>query len=287
MPFWLHESVITQTFKRMPQRYKLFFTLLIVLFPSLIWFGLCYVPAQRFLSQQKNEIIELTKQQAQLQKIAVTYDGLINGRNELCGELAKNSFVGTSLQEIIDDVLWRMHQSGVVCRGIKQESCAVKEFFTDYQLLIEGKGEFGNILTFFHQLQLVSACLMCESLVLHESKKQKIRMAVALHLIIVPCSENSHLSLIRDTAPLFPLYANLRNPFVMGAHRSKSSQPSIFLEGIVSAGQSGAASALMACGDQREIVAQGDIFHGYLLASVDKTSVVLTKGKIRTKLTIE
>jgi Tfp pilus assembly protein PilO len=287
MPFWLHESGVTNTFKKMPQRYKLFFTLLIPLLSALIWFCLYYMPVRRRLALKEREAVELAQQNKQLQKIAAAYDNLVRMRNELRGELAKNSFVQTSLQEIIEAVLWCMRQSGVVCRGIKQESSTTQEFFTEYCLAIEGKGEFGSILTFLHHVHQIPTCLCCESMVLHASKKQKIRMAITLRVAVVHENDLQRAPLIDSKASVVPLYANLRNPFVMSSQKTLSAQQAVVLEGIVSAGETGTASALMSCGGLREIVALGDIFHGYRLASIDKTSVVLTKGKTRRKLTVE
>jgi Tfp pilus assembly protein PilO len=287
MPFWLHESGITHIFKKMPQHYKLFFTLLFPLLSLLIWFCLYYTPIRRRLAIKERESVELAKQYEQLKKVANTYDNLVRMRDELRGELAKNSFATTSLQEIIEAVLWCMRQSVVVCRGIKQESYATQDFFTEYHLAIEGKGEFDGILTFLHHIRQIPTYLCCESMVLRASKKQKIRMAVTLHVAIVHGNDLQRAPLIDSRTSVVPLYANLRNPFVMSSPKALSAQQTVLLEGIVSTGGAGVASALMSCGSLREIVTQGDTFQGYRLALVNKTSVVLTKGKTRKKLTVE
>ncbi len=284
MPFWLHESRATLLFKGMPQGYKLSFTLLLSFLPLFIWFVIWYIPTQHTMSKLEREQAAQEQQVKALQKNALRYDQALLKRDELLTTLNVHAFTTASLQDVVDAILGCMHQAAIVCRGIQQNDHAVKEFFTEYRFVVEGKGGFGNILAFIENIQQLPICLVCESIILEESKEQIVRCRLVVRVDVEHETQGQKL-----IVPVFQgssCYASVRNPFVMQADSKRQRHDTIMLEGIVASGK-GLSAALMAYGSERDIVTQGDTFHGYRLITVDKNFVVVAKGNVTKKLIIE
>ncbi|MFA5306311.1 MAG: hypothetical protein WC365_02580 [Candidatus Babeliales bacterium] len=285
MPFWLHESRATLLFKGMPQGYKLSFTFIFSFLPLFIWLGLWYIPKRHKLYALESKKVAQEDQIKTLQKNVVRYDAALLKYDELHRKLSEQGYALVSLQEVVDAVLACMYQTAVTCRDIQQSDHAVKEFFTEYRFIAEGKGAFGNILAFIENLQRFPVPLVCESITLEEAKNQLVWCRLLLRVDLE--HDPNGQSFVIPTFQVASHYVSMRNPFVMQTDdKRQHHHNNIVLEGIVSSGN-GTPAALIAYGQERDIVTQGDAFHGYRLIAIDNNSVVVARGKLTKKLIIE
>lgn len=171
MPFWLHESKLMLALKSMPIRTKVITSLIIMTTSTASWILFSVIPQKNIVSRQKNEYEQLCKQHTAFASVIARSDDINQRYKKLEASFDVLQQSCGSVQTTMGILLQLMQQHGISCRGIQQKENKAKDFYEKQYVVITGRGNFKQVLNFFHDVEAANCPIKFKKVSMNKGKQ--------------------------------------------------------------------------------------------------------------------
>jgi Tfp pilus assembly protein PilO len=183
MPFWLHETRAIIALKGIPRYMRLLIILLTITILGGGWIFWIYLPQQRIVNDQFHKISALKQQQSTLAHAVIQHLPALTRHESLATSLELQKAFYPSLQKSVNALLQMMQNREISCRGVYHKNCIKKDFYQKNYVLIDGKGNFRNVLAFLYDVQQLALPVKFKALSLRKGNKDMLKFQTLIRIV--------------------------------------------------------------------------------------------------------
>jgi hypothetical protein len=153
MPFWLHEHKILRFCKSLSNLIKMLVLFALSGSGALVIYFFSWQPYQKIVFDHQNLSKKITQDQTTLERINAHYIDIEQSNKNLILRAGQTCINSQQPQGLIHTVFEVMKQCELVCSLIDEKPLKLKEQFNKQTFVVQGNGEFKNVLQFLHLLE--------------------------------------------------------------------------------------------------------------------------------------